>query len=205
MRRIILWVAAILITFSFGVGADKLWWHFMAAPPAPATVERAQFDFPVPQEVVFAPAPAPLPPPPPKLNVILDCDDEFYLSAAFYIMGSKPKEFADIDSVSIYLSPGVADYPAEFHVNVRQGDDDDRYESATATFGLVTDRRIFFVTSKLSNNDFEYRFDGEFLRKDFDTVSGEKKAVLRGTLTKMKNGRTVAQHEFTFWMQEEGC
>ncbi len=203
MRRIVLWIAAILITFTIGVGADRLWRHFRAAPPAPATVEPAAFDVVVPlKEVVYVPAPAP---PPPKPNIILDYDDE-YLSAVFYILGSKPKEFADIESVSIYLNPMSDDYPAEIHVNIQQGNDDYPYDNAAATFGLVTNRRVFFVTSKLESKDFEYRFDGEFLRKDFDAVSGKKKAVLRGTLTKTKNGRTVAQHEFTFWMEnDEGC
>lgn len=208
MRRIVLWIAAILITFTIGVGADRLWWRFMAAPPVPTAVEPAAFDVVVPlREAVYVPAPAPLPPPPPPIpNIILDSDDESYLSASFYIMGPKPKEFADIDSISIYLSGGVEDYPGEFHVNTVQGDDDDTYDNAAATFALVTDRKIFFATSKLENGDFEYRFEGEFLRKDFDAVSGKKKAVLRGTLTKTKNGRTVAQHEFTFWMEHaEGC
>jgi len=207
MRRIVLWIAAILITFSIGVGVDNLWWHFMAAPPAPATVKPAAFDLVVPlKEAVYVPAPAPPPASPPKPNIILDYDDEDYLSAAFFILGPKPKEFADIESISIYLSPGTYDYPAEFHVNIHQDNDDYPYDNAAATFGLVTDRRIFFVTSKLGSKDFEYRFDGEFLRKDFDAVSGKKKAVLRGTLTKTRNGRTVAQHEFAFWMEhEEGC
>lgn len=204
MRRIILWIAAILITFAIGVGADRLWWHFLASP---STDEPAAFDVVVPQrEVVFVPAPAPPPPPPapPTPNIILDYDGE-YLSAGFYIMGPKPKEFADIDSLSIYLSPGTDAYPAAIHVNTHPVNDDSSYDYTEATFALVTNRRVFFATSKLDNKEFEYRFDGEFLRKDWDVVAGKKIAVLRGTLTKSKNGRAVAQHEFTFRMEHEGC
>jgi hypothetical protein len=140
MRRIILWIAAILITFAIGVGADRLWWHFLASP---STDEPAALDVVVPQrEVVFVPAPAPPPPAPPKPNIILDYDGE-YLSAAFYIMGSKPKEFADIESLSIYLSPGTDDYPAEIRVNTHQVNDDSSYDNAESTFVLVTNRRVF--------------------------------------------------------------
>ena len=83
--------------------------------------------------------------------------------------------------------------------------DEENYDEAPATFAFVTERRVFFVTSPLATKHFEYRFDGEFVRKDFDNVAGTNKAVLRGTLTKTRNGRTVAQHEFTFRMEFEGC
>ena len=117
-------------------------------------------------------------------------------------MGPKPKEFADIDTIEAMLSPEVEEYPGHISVSTLNGDE---YDSAAANFALVTEQRFFFATEKLDKGDFEYRFDGEFLRKDFDAVAGKNKAVLRGTLTKMKNGRAVAQHEFTFRMEYMGC
>lgn len=201
MRRIVLWVAAILITFTIGVGADRLWWHFLAAPP---TVEAAPVDVAVPErEIVYVQAPAPPTPPPapPKPNFILDYDGH-YLEAGFYPMGPVPKEFADFESLSIWLNPGPnEEYQGEIYVRTHRAE----YNGSLTMFALVTNRRVFFATSKLEHKDFEYRFDGEFLRKDWDAVSGKKIAVLRGTLTKTKNGRTVAQHEFTFRMEHEGC
>ena len=206
MRRFILWIAAILITFAIGVGADRLWWHFFTASPAPATVEPAAAEVIVPQrEVVYVPAPAPATPtpPPPQPHLILDYDPKGpSVWAAFYIMGPQPKEFADIDSIEAMLSPESPDYPGTISVFAHEGN---VYDEAEATFGLVTDRRIFFATGKRGDRDIEYRFDGEFLRKDFDAVAGKNKAVLRGTLTKMKNGRTIAQQEFTFRMEYMGC
>ena len=203
MRRFILWIAAILITFAIGVGADRLWWHFFTARPVPTTIEQVAVDLPVPQrEIIYVPAPPPPPPPPPKPNMILDYDDENGVSAIFYVMGAKPKAFDDIDGLEIMLDPNSSDYPGSISVTTRV---DDQYDNAPATFALVTGRRIFFATSKLANKDFEYRFEGEFLRRDFETVAGKEKAVLRGTLTKTRNGRTVAQHEFTFWMEYLGC
>ncbi len=207
MRRFILWIAAILITFAIGVGAERLWWHFFAAAPVTPVIEPATVDVAVPQrEVVLAsaPAPAPEPAPSPKQNLVLDSDEDYNLSAYFYIIGSKPKEFADIDSLSIWLNPASDKYPGEIYVYTRFFEES-HYDSAPATFALVTERRIFFVTSQLTDKHFEYRFDGEFVRKDFDKVAGTNKVVLRGTLTKTRNGRTIAQHEFTFRMENEGC
>jgi hypothetical protein len=207
MRRYILWIAAILITFAIGVGADRLWRHFLATPPQPVTLEPVALDVSVPQ-TEFSPAYlAPLPPPPspapPKPTMILDYDPlSLSLYAAFYPMGPLPKEFADFDSIEAMLSPDSVDEPGTIAVYTRQGE---RSYRAEATFGLVTERRFFFATSKSEKGDFEYRFDGEFVRTDFDAVAGKNKAVLRGTLIRMKNGRTITQHEFTFRMEYMGC
>ena len=205
MRRFILWIAAISITFAIGVGADRLWWHFLSSPPSPTKVEPG-FDFPVPQrEVVYVPTPAPPPPPPspPKPQLILDYDSEqLSVWAVFYIMGPQSKEFADIDSIEAELNPDSVNYPGTILINIKKGDE---YDAANALFGLVTNQRLFFATEKLGKGDFEYRFDGKFLRTDFDVVAGKQKAVLRGTLTKMKNGLTIAEQEFTFRMDYMGC
>ena len=205
MRRVILCIAAILITFAIGVGADRVWWYFLAAPPQPTRVEPA-FDFPIPPALPpFIPAAPPPPPAPitPKANLILDYDPEkFSLWAAFEIMGSKPKAFADVHSFEVMLSPGSKEYPGSISVLTKVGD---KYDIAPATFGLVTESRMFFTTSELSNSDFEYRFDGEFLRTDFDKVAGKNKPVLSGTLTKMKKGRTIAEQAFSFRMYYMGC
>ena len=205
MRRFILWIAAILITFAIGVGADRLWWHFFIAPASPTTEPgAADVAFPQP-EVVFVPAPAPPPPPPtpPKPHLILDYDSrQLSVRAVFYIMGPQSNEFADIDSIEAEFSPESPDYPGMILVNTHNGDD---YDDANATFGLVTNQTMFFATEKLRRGDFAYRFDGKFVRTDFDVVAGKQKAVLRGTLTKMRNGRTIAQQEFTFRMDYMGC
>ena len=202
MRRVILWIAAILITFAIGVGADQLWWHFPAAPAPTPKVETLAVDLQPQREIVYVSEPAP-PPPEPKPNLILDYDPaRLQLYGLFYVMGSKPKEFADLDALEVSLSPESKDFPGIIFVLTHEGE---QHYSAQATFGLVTERRLFFATSKPQNGEFEYRFDGEFLRTDFEAVAGKNKAVLRGTLTRMKNGRSVAQREFTFRMEFMGC
>ena len=201
MRRVVLWIAAILITFAIGVGADRLWWHFLLAPPPPSKAEPFPVDVQPLRETVFVPVPA-ASPTPPKPNLILDYDPlDFQVWAVFFIMGPKPKEFADFDSMEIMLNPASTE-PGTILVLTREGNE---YYTAEATFGVVTERRLFFATSKSEDRHFEYRFDGEFLRTDFETVAGKTKAVLRGMLTRMKDGRTVTQHEFTFRMEYMGC
>ena len=203
MRRFILWIAAILITFAIGVGAERLWSHFFSAPPAPTTIEPTAVNVALPQRV-YLPGPAPLPaatPSPP--NLILDYDSEkLSVWAVFYIMGPQSKEFADIDSIQAMLNPEVKDYPGEISLYTHSGTD---YDNVNANFALVTTQRMFFATEKSNKGDFTYVFDGKFVRTDFDVVAQKDKAVLRGTLTKMKDGRTIAQQEFTFRMEYMGC
>ncbi|HEV8428472.1 MAG TPA: hypothetical protein VGQ41_11285 [Pyrinomonadaceae bacterium] len=201
MRRVILWLAAILITFAIGVGADQLWWWlFKAVPPVPSNVQPLAVDCGPPiRDIVYIPAP----PTPPEKNFILDVDHErFNIGALFYIIGPKSKAFADLDSFEVWLNPQSTTHLGSIFVSTGKGDE---YDSAAANFALVTERRVFFATEKLKKADFEYRFDGEWLRTDFDAVDGKKKAVLRGTLTKTKNGLTIAQEEFTFRMESMGC
>jgi hypothetical protein len=204
MRRFILWIAAILITFAIGVGADRLWWHFLAAPPPAPVAEPVAVNTFEPQRAAYVPPPLPpAAPPPPKPTMILDYDPlSLSLYAAFYPMGPLPKEFADFDSFEAMLSPDSVDEPGTIAVYTRQGAQSYRAE---ATFALVTERRFFFATSKSEKGDFEYRFEGEFMRTDFDAAAGKNKAVLHGTLIRMKNGRTITQHEFTFRMEYMGC
>ena len=202
MRRIILWIAAILITFAIGVGTDRLWWHLPAAPPSTPQAEPLAVDIQPQREIVYVPEPAL--PPPPTSNLILDYDPEkFSISASFTIMGPKPKEFVQFDSFEAMLSGTHADEnQASITLYTHSGD---QYDSEPVKFGVVTERQFFFATDKVSDEDCEYRFDGEFLRTDFNKVAGKNIAVLRGTLTKMRNGRTVAQHEFNFRMEYMDC
>ena len=203
MRRFILWIAAMLITFAIGVGAEQLWSHFFSAPPAPTTIEPTAVNVALPQRV-YLPGPAPLPaatPSPP--NLILDYDSEkLSVWAVFYIMGPQSKEFADVDSIQAMLNPEVKGYPGEISLYTHSGAD---YDNVNANFALVTTQRMFFATEKSNKGDFTYVFDGKFVRTDFDVVARKDKAVLRGTLTKMKDGRTIAQQEFTFRMEYMGC
>jgi hypothetical protein len=63
------------------------------------------------------------------------------------------------------------------------------------------------VVTRQSADGIEYRFDGEFLHRDLSAVANkENTPVLRGTLTKIKNGQKVAEAKVSFWLeQSHGC
>lgn len=198
MKRRVLNVGLMLVTFALGVAID---WP-LRQPKSEPQINKV----PLPKvEIISLPSPIdPVTTTPvntQKPNLILDYDPEkFSPWAVFLTMGPIPKAFAEVDSIESGLVGANCGY---LHVNTLTKDGE--YDVAEATFALVTERRLFFATSKTRNSGVEYRFDGEFLRTDFESVAGKKRAVLRGTLTKMKDGRTVAQHTFSFRMEHLGC
>ena len=201
MKRRILHVATMLLTFALGFGIHSFIWQRQVDSPAP--VETIRVD--------TLPFQVPLVPPIPAVSattqetiLVLDYDPEKFTPwAVFFVMGDKPKDFADISSIELELPRDVDNQQGYLSLIAR--DSGDNYDSALATFALVTEQRLFFATSPMRNTEFEYWFDGRFLRTDFDAVEGKQIAVLRGTLTKTKNGRKVAEHTFNFRMEHMGC
>ena len=72
-------------------------------------------------------------------------------------------------------------------------------------FALITNRRLVFATSKSSDTGIEYRFEGDFLRTDFEFVDGKKIAVLRGVLTRSKDGRALVERTVSLRFEYMGC
>jgi hypothetical protein len=81
--------------------------------------------------------------------------------------------------------------------------DNGEYDYQNAIFALVSERRVFLVTPAFEEG-FEYRFDGEFLRPDLWSVN-QNIAVLRGTLTKTRKGRKVAERVVSLRFEEDQC
>ena len=205
MKRVILRVGVMLLTFALGVAVE--WLILRRAvnktePPCKvevvspeALVQRLASVTPVAQV-------APVPDATPKPHFILDYDPEtFNPYGMYYILGPKPKEFANFDSFELVLIGGENDpgYISVFTSGEYSSD------SAMAVFALATEQRLIFATSPTNNSGVEYRFEGEFLRTDFNSVAGKNKAVLRGTLTRSKDGRTLAESTVTFRMEHHGC
>lgn len=203
MKRIILNVVVMLLTFAFGALFGRM------------AVKRAHENGPVHQHVYemvateLKPAtPEALPPSAPTVtptpHLILDYDPKkFTLSGYFKILGPKPKEFEDFH-FELELFEGEDGRPSGYLSAVSNSEDS--YEASAPIFAFVTERRLLFVTSPGPNSRVEYRFDGEFLRKDFEAVAEKNKAVIRGRLTKIKNGRKVAERVVSFRMYElHGC
>lgn len=204
MKRILLFVATMLVTFALGLGIQSLVSWYQVEHPAP--IEVLSVGPITTQAQLFAPvAPIPLESATTQETIlVLDYDQEKFTPwAVFRVMGNKPKEFADIDSIEFGLYRDVDNQQGYLSLNAH--DTGGNYESAPGTFALVTEQRLFFATSQMPNTEFEYWFDGRFLRTDFEAVEGKGVAVLRGTLTKTKNGRKIAEHTFNFRMEHLGC
>lgn len=202
MRRIVLNAGCMLVTFALGVLTD------LPLRQLPSESDINKVPLPKVETISLPPPVAPITTTPfdtPKAHFILDYNPKkFSPWALFSIIGPTPNAFAEVDSIELALVDG---HPGsnQGYINLNIVTKNNEYDCAEATFALVTERRLFFATAKNSESDFEYRFDGEFLKTDFSSGKTENKPVLRGTLTKMKNGRTVAQHTFTFRMEHLGC
>jgi hypothetical protein len=204
MKRIILGVAVLLITFGFGVGVDRLIWaHSEVSTPTVEAVPAAIVN-PV-AELVPVVTPVATVPSSPESKIILDYDDKtFYPNGTYYILGPRPKEFAEFYSFETDYSGFVNDQPVGYiSINTEAGGG--IFDSHSALFGFINPRRIVFVTSPDPKTEFEYLFDGEFIRSDFAVVANKDKAVVRGTLTKMKRGQKIAERVLNFRMAQHGC
>jgi hypothetical protein len=188
-----------------GVGADRAMQNFSAAElPAPVPVKPVVIDFPETGNEVARTVAAmtPTEPAKPKPIFVLDYDRRmFWPWAFFHAYGPMPKTF-EIDSIEIGLNGAAEDdqgYIAVYKMH------DYTYKSASAVFALVTKQRLMFVTERMPHSEFAYRFDGEFLHTDFEKLGGTNTVVLRGTLTKMKNGQTIAKRTVSFTAEHLGC
>ena len=192
-----------LMTFAFGAGVDRLLSRGYVNNTPQAKVDIVSLP-PLERREELAATVTPVAPPPSATPLLIrDYDPiKFTPWALLYIMGTTPKEFADFDAIEMAFSED-ADEDGYLAVSTRAPNGE--YDSAPAIFALVTERQLFFVTSKTRKTEIEYRFDGRFLRTDFNAVEGKNIAVLRGTLIKMKNGRTLAEHRFDFRMEHLGC
>lgn len=202
MRRFVLWIIVIMSTFMIGVGIDRALQYFSATDaPAPARFEPVAIYFPQSENDIAQTVTAltPTEPAKPRPILILDYDQEkFHPAGVFHAIGPIPREFAEIDCIEVGIIgvTGVGrSYISVHALNEPEAD------SADVVFALVTERRLFFVTEQMPDSGFEYRFDGEFLHTDFEAVSGTNTVVLRGTLTKTRNGQTIAERTVSFRVQ----
>lgn len=204
MKRLILHLAALVSAFAFGVGLDRV----MSAPsrtPVPKPVS-VPVSVPIaePLQTIITPAVAPQPIATPPSQMIFDYDpNKFFPEGGYVIKGRPPKEFVEFQSIGIWLNEIVDGQPSG-SVAVFTSTTNDNQDYKTALFGLVTERRVFFVTPTFEGG-FEYRFDGEFLRRDVASAANTNKAVLKGTLTKTKKGRKVAEAVVSFLLEHDGC
>ena len=202
MRYFGFWILVITTTFMIGVGADRAVRHFSVTElPAPTPVKHVVSDLPKTENEV-ARTVAAVTPTKPNPIFVLDYDRKmFWPWAYFHAYGPMPKTF-EIDSIEVALN-GFAEQN-EGYITVYKTHDY-TYKTAGVVFALVTEQRLMFVTEQMPHSEFAYRFDGEFLHTDFEKLGGTNTVVLRGTLTKMKNGQTIAKRTVSFTVEHLGC
>lgn len=207
MKRVILRVVVMLVTFALGIG---VYWLLIERGvnviPSTASVEAvspAPVAPPVAPVVPVATA-QPLPVATPKPHIILDYDPEMFNPyGVYYLMDPKPKEFAKVESISLGVFGSGHDDGGYIAVSTRN--EYDTYFESSAVFALITPRRVIIATSETPGSGVEYRFEGEFLRTDFNAVAESNTPVLRGVLTRSKNGQTLAERTVSFRFEHLGC
>jgi len=196
MKHLLLRLIVALLTFSTAVGFDGL------LISQPSSVEKVlPIDSCASTSVVTMGPVLPTPLSTPKPTLIFDYDPEkFWPEGNYAIVGKRPKGFSRDDYFFIEIWQGDhTDEHVWFSILDDRGNTD-----LSASFALVTDQRLFFVTQP-SPDGLVYRFDGEFLRRGeiFDAPEGT--AVLKGVLTTSKNDRTVAEWPMRFAIVHDGC
>lgn len=202
MKRLILRLMTALLTFGFGVALERFF--ISPAPAERPKVQSAERCDPSRIEVrtIFVPPP---PAPTPSPHDIFDYDPaKFDPYGAYFIAGKRPKDFDEFSYLMI--SPWVQHGKLRGEVEIRT-ETETTAESKVAAFALVTHRRVVIVSRQSATDGLQYRFDGEFLYKNLSAVANkESKPVLRGTLTKIKNGEKVAEAVVSFWLEQlHGC
>jgi hypothetical protein len=204
MKQMILRVVVMLLTFALGVAVYGLILQRAANKASAPLCVQAVNPAPVAPVVPAAVVAPPVPVATPKPYFIQDYDpDTFYPYGMYYLMDPKPKGFENLDGFELGQNGYADEVPAYIAVIKRYPDN--TTGSASGVFGLVTKRRLVFATEKTVDTRVEYRFEGEFLRTDFDAVTDTHTAVLRGVLTRSKDGRTLVEHTVRFRFVYMGC
>lgn len=134
-------------------------------------------------------------------DLICDYDPkEFNPRGDYYILGRKPKEFREFDSVEL-----AVDHSRAAGVAVIQTYSNQMYNGHYIVSGSVTKERLTFHAVPFAEEDFEYRFDGNFLRRGVLSDASRNLAVLEGKLSKSKKGVTIAECEVKFRVEYLGC
>lgn len=207
MKHLMLTLGVMFVTFGLGVGIDRLIWRCF-----PSNTFAEDKVNPVPLPVVetsarLPPVNPPLPeqtPSGPSAPILNYSSKEFDLDGVYYWLGPQPKEFEDFRSLELLATTAPPGHPLGYMAWLYAVANDD-HNNHPASFGLITDKRVFIILSQTSELNFEYHFEGEFVRKDFEAVAGKDKPVLRGTLTKYRDGRKVAKTTVSFRFEFMGC
>lgn len=203
MKLLLIRLVVMLLTFTAGLS-----FKYLCAPRfTTSTVEKKPVSVELitpPQQIPPPPVPANVTTPNHAAQIVVDVDfDKFYLDGNYILMDHK-ETFGSFNSFAFNVVEVNKDGTfGDFQIGTeRRGE---FYYDAVADFGLITEQRVFFVASKVSDDGIGYRFDGKFLYRNFDAFYNLNKPVLAGTLTKTKFGRKVAEKFVNFRVESNEC
>jgi len=200
MKRLTLYVLISLITFAAGVGSEQLFvTRTPVNPTPPPQIEQLQtLPILLPPTETFTAAP-PVPQTPEPTMFIDYSRKRFNPSASYVPIGRKHKGVSEF--IGFWIEAYGIDDKGYIHATTGQNE---TYQELGVKFALATERRLIFATES-TEDGIEYRFEGEFLRGRFISDAPEGKAVLKGTLTKTKKGRKVAEAVVKFGIYIDHC
>ena len=194
MKRLILRFTVAILAFGFGLAIN-----YASRVQKTRTVWKLEPVVAQPVAACPAATPLPLPAATPAQYLLFDYNPVKFNPRGTYLpLSPLPDEFAEFDLFEISSDAYAGQGTGSAGVQIRTSD------FQNVTFMLVTERRLFFFASSRFDAQFEYRFDGEFLGNPA-RLTDTRKAALRGTLTKMRDGHTVAQRVVSFEVQYLGC
>ena len=192
MKHLTVRLVILLLTFSLGLGLDRLTSKQKDVEKTTSGSYEAKASVAPASHFLFRGESVS-----PSSRVICDYDPtKFEPIAELTAMGKRKKS---VQAVSFLLLPTGVNNQVTVDISDLGGQ-----ETPETNFALVTNKRLFFVTDKTSDG-FEYRFDGEFLQSGTLYEAPEGKVVLKGTLIKSKNGRTVVQWPLKFEVVQDRC
>jgi hypothetical protein len=197
MRRSIINVAIAALTFFTGLAvelsltADRHADHARTATGIGSTTTNA------PESC------APVNPAQPAPGFKLDYNPrEFNPRGDYFILGRKPKGLREFNCFELAVDEMNGKPSGDGSFETYSKGTYDPYYSVT---GLVTKERLTFIAAPTSEEDFEYSFDGRFLRGGFVSGAGRNEAVIKGKLIKSKDGVKVAEGVVRFRVKYLGC
>jgi hypothetical protein len=204
MKRWLIYLTIALLTFFSGVNVQSLAIRTPVPSPRP-TVETA---VPVIQSAP-KPSEVPISLPPPTFVLAYD-PEEFDPRGDYFILGRKPKDLREFDCFELVVEGwqgkpiGHATLTTEYFGNnpeysITSGNGD------YAITGFVTQERLAFIATSKSREDFQFIFEGHFLRGGTVSNARSNEAVIRGTLTKLKGPVKVAESTVELRVEYLGC
>jgi hypothetical protein len=198
MKRTLGYVLVAFATFLIGTASHSVFYTQAEPPPhfhedwVPTVAPQVVNDFP-PQETRK------------KSEYVFDYDPaEFNPRGTYRILGRKPKGFRNFDCLELGVDKHA--HNGKPYGSVVLGTlSGAGYDAPHTISAVVTKQWIYLVATPIPEDDFGYRFEGQFLRQGELWRAGPSKAVLKGRLTKTKGGEKVAEAMVEFRIEYLGC